>query len=134
MSGITDLAILLREMRPVLQPEEFCFCTHPGGDLAACLALDPLGLFREAEGWSLILSRETAERAGLACSAPLRLITLCVHSSLEAVGLTAAVAARLAQEGISANVVAAYHHDHVFVPAARANDALAALGSLQADS
>jgi uncharacterized protein len=130
MSGIMDLATLLREMRPALHPDEFCFCTLPGDDLAACLVLNPLGLFREAEGLSLILSRETAEQAGLACSAPMRMITLSVHSSLEAVGLTAAVAARLAEEGISANVVAAFHHDNVFMPAARAEDALAALKSL----
>ncbi|HEV7255610.1 MAG TPA: ACT domain-containing protein [Mesorhizobium sp.] len=134
MSGVTNLLTLLRNMRPVLHPDEFCFCTLPGDDLAACLALNPLGVFREAEGLSLILSRKTAEHAGLACSSPMRAITLSVHSSLEAVGLTAAVAAKLTEKGISANVVAAYHHDHVFVPAARADDALAALVSLQIGS
>jgi len=66
MSGITDLPTLLREMRPVLRPDEFCFCILPGGDPAACLAVNPLGIFREAEGLSLILPRETAETAGLA--------------------------------------------------------------------
>jgi hypothetical protein len=60
------------------------------------------------------------------------MITLRVHSSLAAVGLTAAVAAALSDHGISANVVAAYCHDHIFVPADRAEEALAALRSLQA--
>ena len=54
-----------------------------------------------------------------------------VHSSLAAVGLTAAVAAALADHGISANVVAAFYHDHIFVPAERAEEALAALRAIQ---
>jgi hypothetical protein len=55
-----------------------------------------------------------------------------MHSSLEAVGLTAAVATALAARGIAANVIAGARHDHVFVPAARADDALAALRDLAA--
>ena len=66
---------------------------------------------------------------GLVASAPMRCITLTVHSSLEAVGLTAAIATELARFGVSANVVAAYFHDHVFVPSAQAEQALAALGN-----
>ncbi len=79
---------------------------------------------------TLILPAEVAAAHDLAASAPLRMITLSVHSSLEAVGLTAAVAAVLTEAGISANVVAAFHHDHVFVPAERAQDALSALQGL----
>jgi hypothetical protein len=64
----------------------------------------------------------------------MRMITLTVHSSLAAVGLTAAFSARLAREGIGANVVAAFHHDHIFVPAADAERALAALKALHRES
>ena len=60
----------------------------------------------------------------------MRCITLTVHSSLEAVGLTAAIATELAGLGISANVVAAYYHDHVFVPCAQAEQAVAGLAAL----
>ena len=63
----------------------------------------------------------------------MRCIRLGAHSSLAAVGLTAAVSGRLAERGISANVIAAYHHDYVFVPADRAEEALAALGELYTD-
>lgn len=61
-------------------------------------------------------------------------ITLTVSSDLAAVGLTAAVARALTDAGISCNVVAAAHHDHLFVPVERAGDAIAALRGLQAES
>ena len=76
---------------------------------------------------------ERARELGLAEAEWFRRITLTVHSSLEAVGLTASISAALAAEGISANVVAAYFHDHVFVPEERADDALAALRKLAGD-
>ena len=59
-------------------------------------------------------------------------ITLTVHSDLQAVGLTAAVAEVLTKASISCNVVAAAFHDHIFVPADRAADALAELAGIQA--
>ncbi len=79
---------------------------------------------------TLILPAEAAAESGLAASAPMRMITLTVHSSLEAVGLTAAVSAALAQEKISANVVAAFHHDHIFVPSRDAERTVLVLKSL----
>ncbi|MCF3641906.1 ACT domain-containing protein [Rhizobium sp. TRM95111] len=132
MDGICDLDRLLKEMRPVLAQGEFVFCTVPDGDLRPWLDLDPLGTFREEEGLTLILPMAVAQANGLSGSAALSLITLTVHSALEAVGLTAAIATALARDGISANVVAAYHHDHVFVPAADGERALAALEALAA--
>lgn len=84
----------------------------------------------EQEGTTLILTAEAAERAGLAATFPCRRITLTVHSALEAVGLMAAVATALADAGIGCNPVAGYHHDHLFVPAGRANDAMRALEAL----
>jgi uncharacterized protein len=130
MSGITDLTALLANLKPVLADGEFVYATAPADRLHDYLRLKPIGLFFEAEGLTLILPASTAQEAGLTVSAPLRCITMMVHSSLEAVGMTAAMATALTGEGISANVVAAYHHDHIFVPAADAERAVLALESL----
>ena len=128
MSGGTDLSQLLAVMEPALADGAFVYASVPAGDLAAHLSRGPIGLFREEEGITLILPAERAE--GLAASPPMRMITLTVHSSLEAVGLTAAFATALTQEGISANVVAGYYHDHIFVPERDAERALEALQAL----
>lgn len=125
MSGLTDLGTLLASMEPSLAAGSFVYASVPACDIAAHLARGAIGLFREEEGITLILPTEAAE--GLAASAPMRMITLTVHSSLEAVGLTAAFATALTAEGISANVVAGFHHDHIFVPERDAERALAAL-------
>jgi hypothetical protein len=61
-------------------------------------------------------------------------ITLRVHSALDAVGLTAAVSLALTDAGISCNVVAGFHHDHLFVPHTRAADAVRVLEALAAES
>ena len=88
-------------------------------------------MFVEEEGLTLVIERSVAEGNRIDCSAPFRRIVLTVHSSLEAVGLTAAVATALAERGISANMIAAFHHDHIFVPSDRAEAALAALHACQ---
>lgn len=80
---------------------------------------------------TLIVPQHEADAADLSYEGVYRAITLTVHSSLSAVGLTAAVASTLADHGISANVVAAYYHDHVFVPADGAEAAVSALKALQ---
>jgi hypothetical protein len=128
MSGVTDLAELLATMEPALTEGSFVYASVPAADLAAHLARGPIGLFREEEGITLILPADAAE--GLAASAPMRMLTLTVHSSLEAVGLTAAFAMALTKAGISANVVAGYHHDHIFVPEIDAERALETLRDL----
>lgn len=126
MPSITDLKCLLRSIEPQLQDTEFVFCTVEG-DLSDYINLQPMATFMEPEGLSLVLEKSVAEQAKLDFEHTYKLITLSVHSSLEAVGLTAAISTALTKEGISANIIAAYHHDHVFVPAARAIDALACL-------
>ncbi|OIN08529.1 ACT domain-containing protein [Oceanisphaera psychrotolerans] len=126
MPGIVELDELLTSMSPEIQEGEYVFCTVEG-DYSDYVQLNPLACFREAEGLTLILCAETAQQAGLTFDARFRQITLTVHSSLEAVGLTAAVAEKLASNGISANVVAAYYHDHVFVQSEKAEAALSAL-------
>jgi hypothetical protein len=90
-------------------------------------------VFREAEARSLILDEEAARDAGLHASFPCRMITLNVYSSLDAVGFLEAVTARLAVAGMSVNAVSAYYHDHLFVPADRAEEALAVLNGLAAE-
>jgi hypothetical protein len=116
-------------MHPKLSDKEFVFCCVCG-ELGDYLALNPLATFVETEGLTLVLEKSTALSANLAFDASFRQITLSVHSSLEAVGLTAAVAEKLASKGISANVIAAYYHDHIFVPSMKAEQALSALQEL----
>lgn len=130
MTGETDLDQLISQMRPMLDPEPYVFCTFAEKTVADLAAYEPVGLFAETEGMSAILPVEKARALGLAEAEWFRRITLTVHSSLEAVGLTAAVSAALARAGIPANVVAAFFHDHVFVPAAQAEEALRLLTCL----
>lgn len=128
MSGERDLTRLLAEARPVLDPATYAFVTKPGGALPDDPAV--IGTFREAEGLTLIAERGWAEREGLPHIFPCRRITLAVHSSLEAVGLMAAIASALAEAGISANPVAGYFHDHIFVPEEKADRALSIIANL----
>lgn len=129
MAAERDLDALLRHMDPELRPGTFVFCTiAPNERIPA--ALDPLLTFREQEGTTLVILREEAEAAGLRYAFASRLITLTVHSALDAVGFLAAITARLAETGICVNAVSAYHHDHLFVPADRADEALMLLGNM----
>ncbi|PJJ59061.1 ACT domain-containing protein [Hymenobacter chitinivorans] len=130
MSGETNLTQLLRTMQPQRQPGTYVFCTVAslaGLDLSECI-----GTFREAEGTTLILPRAAADQLGLPYSYLAAWLTLTMHSSLEAVGLTAAFAQALARHQISCNVVAAFYHDHIFVADADADKALTVLRQLAA--
>ena len=131
MPGLSDLDALLAHLDPSLDERESVFATIEGARYGAFEDLEPLASFVEEEGLTLVLERGRAESAGLAFEGVMRRITLSVMSSLEAVGLTAAVAGALAEAGISANVVAAFHHDHVFVPAGDADRAVEVLRGLQ---
>ena len=128
MLGETGLRTLLASMEPVLQPGVYVFTTVD----AVPPTCDPIATVREAEGTTLVLAQPDADVHDLAYEFEAAMITLMVDSALEAVGLTAAVARQLADEGISCNVVAGYYHDHLFVPADRAEDAMAALLALVA--
>ena len=107
MSGITDINELLSSMQPALLDELFVFCTVKG-QLAEYVNLAPIATFVESEGLTLVLTKDKADKADLQYEGVFRQITLTVHSSLEAVGLTAAIATKLTSKGISANVIAAY--------------------------
>ena len=130
MAGEEDLSKLLALLRPGLIPGDFVFCTVANMKYGDHAELQPIASVQEAEGLTLVLDKHTAEEAGLAYDAVFNCITLQVHSSLEAVGLTAAVSSKLAANGISANVIAAYYHDHVFVPKEKAQLALKLLTEL----
>lgn len=119
-------------MRPELNEGAYVFTfVQPDRDLSR---LAPLATFRESEGLTVIVDEPTAVREGLPVLFRAAWITLTVHSDLQAVGLTAAVAAALTSASISCNVVAAAYHDHIFVPVERATDALAQLTELQSRS
>ena len=108
------------------------FCCLPEVDFNS--PLSPFAIIRETEGWTVITERSNAEKMGWEYSGVFCCITLEVHSSLEAVGLTAVVSATLAERGISANVVAGFHHDHIFVPQNRANEAVELLNSIESSA
>jgi hypothetical protein len=130
MAGEEDLNKLLVLLQPSLLPGDFVFCTAANlqyGDLAE---LQPIASYQEEEGLTLVVDKQAADDAGLAYDSVFNCITLLVHSSLGAVGLTAAVSGKLAANGISANIIAAYHHDHVFVPKEKAQMALQILTEL----
>lgn len=122
---VKDTHAMIAGMAPVLDPVIYHFCTGPETLLPQAIAS-----FREQEGLSLILSDAVASVHDLQSDLPMRRITLTVHSALDGVGLTAAVATALAQAGIACNMVAGLQHDHAFVPApdaVRAVDILLAL-------
>lgn len=85
---------------------------------------------REAEGLTLVVAREDADRAALRYEHVMAWITLRASSALDAVGLTAAFSTALAGEGVSANVIAGLHHDHVFVGVQHGERALRVLREL----
>jgi hypothetical protein len=159
-AGETDLQTLLGSMLPVLDPYEYVFCSVAESSTAWSLVgqLQPEVVVRETEGLTLVLPREIADGynqtvdqkrqeieqgqpaeievpPSLQYSGSCAKISLQIHSSLEAVGLTAAFSARLGQVGISANVVAGYYHDHIFVtPMSNSEKAMDALRALSTEA
>jgi hypothetical protein len=126
--GEHDLLKMLRNCDPTLHDEEFVYVTVADHDVPS--ELTPIATFREREGLTMIVTREEAKRCGYEATFPCRMITLNVHSALDAVGFLAAVMKALSDRGISTNTVSAYYHDHLFVPSERAEEALAALRRL----
>jgi hypothetical protein len=129
VSGETDLATLISTLDPELQPGEFVFITT-----ATPLPIAAAAMVQELEGVTHVLARHEADARSLHYDFVAAWITLKVHSSLAAVGLTAVVATTLAEAGISCNILAGYFHDHVLVPVAQAEEALRLLSGLRADS
>lgn len=138
MAGELNLSKLLQNMEPQLTEQTWVFCHLPEKLPPQYQSYNPLAdeqviaSYREREGLTLVLSAARADELNLNYEGLFRCITLNVHSSLEAVGLTAAVSGQLTSRGISANVIAAFYHDHVFVQAQRAEEALQCLRELVA--
>lgn len=130
MIAETDLSVLLKNLNPMASSENYVFTTLPADKLSSTLVSVAKGMFQEREGTTLILPVTAAKQANLQFEGYYRCITCEVHSSLDAVGMTAAMSTALGNAGISANVVAAYYHDHIFVPAEKVDVALDVLTSL----
>jgi hypothetical protein len=127
MAAERDLTRLLRGLRPELNPGRFVFTTVTG---PVPLGVQPVVTVTEPEGRTLVLPQHEADAAGLGYDYVAGWITLRVNSALDAVGLTAAVAGELAWAGLSCNVIAGYHHDHLFVPHDRSAQAVTVLEAL----
>ena len=128
MSGETNITTLLKNMTPKLNAGDYVFCTV--NSLEGIDMTNVIGSFAEEEGVTIILKKEIADELQLPYSYVAAWITLTIHSSLEAVGLTAAFSNALAKKAISCNVIAAYYHDHIFVAQKDASTALKVLQEL----
>ncbi|OMQ11909.1 ACT domain-containing protein [[Flexibacter] sp. ATCC 35103] len=126
MSGEKDLQQLLKTMKPEHNPGDYVFCKVENLEGISLNGIEMF--FKEKEAITLILKKETADILRLDYSVVMSWITLTVHSSLEAVGLTAAFSKALSDKEISCNVVAAFYHDHIFVNKKDAVQAMQILG------
>ena len=132
MSGETNLKELLKNMWPTINKGSFVFCSvHSDFVVPDSLIL---GSFKEKEGKTIVMSREAAENLELEYSSVMAYITLNVHSSLAAVGLTAQVSSALARNNISCNIIAGYYHDHLFVDFDDAQKTMNVLKDLSANN
>jgi len=122
---------MISGMTPHLQSEVYVFVTKQYPCDVSRYIEQALSIFEEDEGVSMIMSVAAAQSRGFPIEQPMRCITLKVFSALDGVGLTAAVSGALASAGIACNVVAAFHHDHLFVPESRAEEAMGILKALQ---
>lgn len=130
MTGERELKKLLATMSPALIAGEFVFLTFENARYGDHANLHPIAAFTEAEGLTLVIPKSEADSHALSYESVFKGITLRVHSSLDAVGLTAVFSQKLTEHGISANVIAGYFHDHIFVQTKDAEKAIAALSEL----
>jgi hypothetical protein len=128
MSGEKNLHKLLKDLKPVLNSGEYVFATVSNFD--KILRTDTVFEFKEVEGITIVLEKNKADYLKIPSQAVCAWITLKVHSSLEAIGLTAAFSSALTQHNISCNVVAGFYHDHIFVAVKDAKKALKVLTNL----
>ncbi len=133
MPSETNLQKLLVAMEPALKPGEYAFSSVDPAEFKGIQNV-AFGWFREPEGITLILEKNEAITAGLEIAFPSRMITLTVHSSLEAVGFLAVITERLAAAGISVNAISAYYHDHLFVPVEKADQAMEILHQIMEET
>lgn len=138
--GETNLAHLIRSMEPTLHPDEFVFSTFSNttnasfcNDQLKLLALNPIMQFHESEGITLILNHTKAVKCGIDFEFPCRMITLNIHSSLDAVGFLARITTALAALDMGVNPVSGFFHDHLFVPRNKATIAMRELNRMSSD-
>lgn len=128
-TGKSNLKEILKTLEPILDAENsFVFCTVKNNFQPE---FQVQGSFVETEGKTLIVTKSIADSANLQYDSVFSKISLKVHSSLESVGLTAVFSNALGKAGISCNVVAAYYHDHIFVPESDASRAMETLEEIQ---
>ena len=130
MAGEKDIDTLIRSLSAELVGGVNVFVTLPKRDIPT--GLQPRMVFEESEGSTLILLKEEAEAHGFDFEFPCRMITLKIHSSLEAVGFLARITTALAKHDMGVNPVSGFFHDHLFVPDGREDDAMRVLGELAA--
>ena len=130
MSGETNLSALIRSLSAELVDGLFVFVTLSGEPLP--VGIFPRMMFQEAEGTTYIVLKSDAVVQDLDFEFPCRMITLNIHSSLEAVGFMAKIATALAKHDMGVNPVSGFYHDHLFVPDGREQDALEILAQLAA--
>lgn len=126
---ISDLRLMISGMEPVLNEGVYVYTSVPHGTDTTKIA--SIASIWEIEGMTLVVLEKQALENGFPVLFRCSWITLNVHSDLNACGLTAAFSTALAEEGISCNVVAGAHHDHIFVPVALANKSMSTLKRLQ---
>jgi hypothetical protein len=129
LAGEIDLKKLLENLSPALDSREYVFCTFKDRIYGDYAELKPIASFLEPEGLTLVIPKHRADKRGISYDGAFSCISLNVHSSLEAVGLTASVSRLLAEHDISANMIAGYFHDHIFVNSNNAQRALVLLQS-----
>lgn len=127
MVGINNLEILLKSMKPELIDGEFIFATTKDDNYNK---LNPILIFKESEGTTIIIKKDSADKNKIKYENTFAMITLTVHSDLNAIGFLAVITKKLAESGISVNAISAYYHDHLFVSYSKRLEAMKALKSI----